>query len=187
MIIESVAACGLCVGVGSFSDPPEFQGLAHLLEHMVFMGSEKFPRENEFDAFLNKHGGETNASTDSEATTFYFDCQYQYLFRALERFAQFFISPLIKRNALSRELEALDSEFQSVLQSDSCRRQQLFSQCARPHHPATQFLWGNIQVSWASCSVLLSLISEQFHDFGSVLGEKLKIFSSFTDCWVFSR
>lgn len=110
------------------------------------MGSERFPRENEFDVFLNKHGGETNASTDSETTTFYFDCQYQYLFRALERFAQFFISPLIKRNALARELEALDSEFQSVLQSDSCRRQQLFSQAARKGHPATQFLWGNIQV-----------------------------------------
>lgn len=35
LIIESIAACGLCVGVGSFSDPDEFQGLAHLLEHMV--------------------------------------------------------------------------------------------------------------------------------------------------------
>lgn len=36
------AACGLSVGVGSFSDPPEIPGLAHFLEHMVFMGSEKY-------------------------------------------------------------------------------------------------------------------------------------------------
>lgn len=121
------------------------------------MGSERFPRENEFDVFLNKHGGETNASTDSETTTFYFDCQYQYLFRALERFSQFFISPLIKRNALARELEALDSEFQSVLQSDSCRRQQLFSQTARRHHPATQFLWGNIKVGQTKSRIRVKL------------------------------
>ena len=43
---------GLCVGVGSYSDPWEIQGMAHFLEHMVFMGSEKFPKENDFDAFI---------------------------------------------------------------------------------------------------------------------------------------
>ena len=46
------AALGLCVNVGSFSDPWEIQGIAHFLEHMVFMGSEKFPKENDFDAFI---------------------------------------------------------------------------------------------------------------------------------------
>lgn len=46
------AACALCVGVGSYSDPPEIQGLAHFVEHMVFMGSEKYPKENEFDSFI---------------------------------------------------------------------------------------------------------------------------------------
>lgn len=48
----SQAACALCVGVGSYSDPEEIQGLAHFVEHMVFMGSEKYPKENEFDAFI---------------------------------------------------------------------------------------------------------------------------------------
>ena len=37
----------------SFSDPLEVQGLAHFLEHMVFMGSERFPGEDEFDEFVN--------------------------------------------------------------------------------------------------------------------------------------
>lgn len=34
----------MTVGVGSFSDPSEIQGLAHFLEHMIFMGSEKYPK-----------------------------------------------------------------------------------------------------------------------------------------------
>ncbi|KAG5313549.1 NRDC protein, partial [Pseudoatta argentina] len=38
------AFCGLCVKVGSFNDPSELPGLAHLLERMVFMGSEKYPK-----------------------------------------------------------------------------------------------------------------------------------------------
>lgn len=46
------AAAGLCIGTGSFHDPPEVPGLAHFLEHMVFMGSEKFPTENDFDSFI---------------------------------------------------------------------------------------------------------------------------------------
>lgn len=51
-MLQLQAAVGLCVGVGSFSDPWPIQGLAHFLEHMVFMGSEKYPKENDFDAFL---------------------------------------------------------------------------------------------------------------------------------------
>lgn len=54
----------MAVGVGSFSDPEHLQGLSHYLEHMLFMGSEKFPNENEYDEYLTKHGGSCNAFTD---------------------------------------------------------------------------------------------------------------------------
>lgn len=40
------------------------QGLSHYLEHMLFMGSEKFPDENEYEAYLTKHGGYSNAFTE---------------------------------------------------------------------------------------------------------------------------
>jgi hypothetical protein len=58
------AAAAMAVGVGSFCDPPEMQGLSHYLEHMLFMGSDKFPDENEYDSFLSKHGGSSNAFTE---------------------------------------------------------------------------------------------------------------------------
>lgn len=63
-VLHVQAAAALAVGVGSFSDPQQLQGLAHYLEHMLFMGSEKYPDENEYDAFLNKHGGGSNAYTE---------------------------------------------------------------------------------------------------------------------------
>ena len=40
------------------------QGLSHYLEHMLFMGSEKFPDENEYDSYLASHGGGSNAYTE---------------------------------------------------------------------------------------------------------------------------
>lgn len=137
------AAAALCVGVGHFCDPKEVPGLSHYLEHMLFMGSTKYPDENEYDAYLNKHNGSSNAFTEEETTTFYFECAPSAFHGALDRFAQFFIAPLIKADALDREVQAVDSEFSGVLQSDSCRVSQARSCIMPSSHPASKFGWGN--------------------------------------------
>lgn len=51
------------------------------------MGSEKYPSENGFDAFLKKHGGSDNASTDCERTVFQFDVQRKRFKEALDRWS----------------------------------------------------------------------------------------------------
>ncbi|CAI5965890.1 unnamed protein product [Closterium sp. NIES-64] len=139
-----LAAAAMCVGVGSFLDPPDALGLAHFLEHMLFMGSVKFPDENEYDSFLRRHGGGSNAFTETEFTCYHFDVAHKYLHPALDRFAQFFVAPLVKADAMEREVQAVDSEFNISLQSDVCRVQQLqCSTCVQPDHPFRKFSWGN--------------------------------------------
>ncbi|XP_035269344.1 nardilysin b [Anguilla anguilla] len=142
---EKQSAAALCIGVGSFSDPEDLPGLAHFLEHMVFMGSEKYPAENGFDAFLKKHGGSDNASTDCERTIFQFDIQRKHFREALDRWAQFFICPLMIKDAIDREVEAVDSEYQLARPSDSHRKEMLFGSLAKPNHPMGKFCWGNAQ------------------------------------------
>ncbi|KAI3367564.1 hypothetical protein L3Q82_026419, partial [Scortum barcoo] len=142
---EKQSAAALCVGAGSFSDPSDLPGLAHFLEHMVFMGSEKYPSENGFDAFLKKHGGSDNASTDCERTVFQFDVQRKSFKEALDRWAQFFICPLMIRDAIDREVEAVDSEYQLAKPSDSHRKEMLFGSLAKPGHPMGKFCWGNAE------------------------------------------
>lgn len=44
---ESAAAMN--VNVGSMQDPWELQGLAHFCEHMLFLGTDKYPIENDYD------------------------------------------------------------------------------------------------------------------------------------------
>ncbi|XP_068095174.1 nardilysin [Hyperolius riggenbachi] len=142
---EKLSAAALCIGVGSFSDPDNLPGLAHFLEHMVFMGSEKYPDENGFDAFLKKHGGSDNASTDCERTIFQFDVQRKHFKEALDRWAQFFIAPLMVSDAIDREVQAVDSEYELARPSDSNRKEMLFGSLAKPGHPMSKFFWGNAQ------------------------------------------
>nr|KAJ0185561.1 hypothetical protein LSAT_V11C900462080 [Lactuca sativa] len=137
------AAAAMCVGMGSFCDPLEAQGLAHFLEHMLFMGSAEFPDENEYDSYLSKHGGSSNAYTEVEHTCYHFEVKPEFLQGALRRFSQFFISPLVKNEAMDREVQAVDSEFNQALQSDACRLQQLQCHTAAPGHAFNQFFWGN--------------------------------------------
>ncbi|XP_039184813.1 nardilysin-like [Crotalus tigris] len=142
---EKQAAAALAVGVGSFCDPDDLPGLAHFLEHMVFMGSQKYPDENGFDTFLKKHGGSDNASTDTERTIFQFDIQKKYFKEALDRWAQFFIHPLMIKDAIDREVEAVDSEYQIAKPSDANRRELLLGSLAKPGHPMRKFFWGNAE------------------------------------------
>lgn len=67
------ASAAMDVRVGFHSDPEELPGLAHFCEHMLFLGTEKYPDENSYSVFLNAHGGSSNAFTSGRDTNFYFD------------------------------------------------------------------------------------------------------------------
>ena len=122
---SSRSAAALDVNVGAFSDPREVPGLAHFCEHMSFLGTKKFPKEEEFSAYLSSHGGSSNAYTDSEDTVYYFDVNADFTEEALDRFSQFFISPLFTQSATSRELNAIDSEHAKNINSDAFRLYQV--------------------------------------------------------------
>ncbi|KAJ1940746.1 metalloprotease, partial [Kickxella alabastrina] len=118
---ESKACAAMDVNVGSLADPPLYQGLAHFCEHLLFMGTSKYPKENEYSSYLSAHGGSSNAYTDLEDTCYYFDVTYDALEGALDRFSQFFIDPLFAPDCTDREVKAVDSEHKKNIQSDMWR------------------------------------------------------------------
>lgn len=111
---------------------------------MIFMGSEKFPSENEFDQYIKKSGGYDNADTDYDETSFYFEVQEPYLDGALDRFSQFFKGPLMLKEAMTREREAVESEFSSKMNGEDIRRDQLLAAMGNDTHPVSIFAWGNL-------------------------------------------
>lgn len=142
---EKRAAAAVAVGVGSFRDTKELQGMAHFVEHMLFMGSEKYPGENELDEFVSMNGGFDNACTDMEDTLFAFEVAPEKFEEGLAMFAGFFVSPLMRPDCLARELEAVDSEYQMHQQSDGVRHWQILASLANPDHPLSLFTWGNVK------------------------------------------
>ncbi|XP_016452343.2 nardilysin-like isoform X3 [Nicotiana tabacum] len=94
-------------------------------------------------SYLSKRGGCSNAYTETEHTCYHFEVKRDCLKGALRRFSQFFVSPLVKAEAMEREVQAVDSEFNQVLQNDSCRLQQLQCHTSTPGHPFNRFFWGN--------------------------------------------
>ena len=139
------AAAAMDVNVGSASDPEEIPGLAHFCEHMLFLGTEKYPKENEYQNYLEEHGGGSNAFTAHENTNYYFVVQKDHLRGAIDRFAQFFLAPLFSDSATYRELNAVDSENNKNLQADNWRLQQISKWAADPRHPWSRFNVGSVE------------------------------------------
>ncbi|WIA29727.1 hypothetical protein OEZ86_012206 [Tetradesmus obliquus] len=139
------AAAALNVRVGSMCDPVELPGLAHFCEHMLFYSSEKYPVEDEYSRFISDHGGHTNAFTAAEDTNYQFDVNWDALPEALDRFAQFFISPLISGDGVEREVQAVDSEHGKNLAVDAWRLHQLCKATANQEHPWARFFTGNLE------------------------------------------
>ncbi|KAI0306722.1 Metalloenzyme, LuxS/M16 peptidase-like protein [Multifurca ochricompacta] len=137
------AAASLDVAVGHLHDPDDMPGLAHFCEHLLFMGTEQFPKENEYSEFLSRNNGSSNAFTASTNTNYYFNVATTALAGALERFSGFFHSPLFAPSGTVRELNAVDSEHKKNHQNDIWRIYQVNKHLTKPGHVWSKFGSGN--------------------------------------------
>jgi insulysin len=56
------ASAAMDIYVGQLCDG-DMPGIAHFCEHMLFIGTSKYPTENAYDQYLSAHGGSSNAFT----------------------------------------------------------------------------------------------------------------------------
>jgi len=101
----------LCYRVGSGDETPGKTGLAHLLEHLMFEGSEHVP-PGAFDAWLREAGGESNAATGEDATFYWQDLPAGALERALflESDRMGFLAGALSVEALERQKQVIAAE-----------------------------------------------------------------------------
>ena len=154
------SATSLAVNVGHFNDPKDREGLAHLLEHMMFLGTDKYPDQSEYQTYIKQHGGEHNAWTGSEFTNFYFSIDNAHFSPALDRFSNFFIAPKLAGELIAKEVAAVDSEYQLKYKDDSRRLSAVLKDCVNPQHPYSQFSVGNKQTLSGDARLLESILRE---------------------------
>ncbi|KAK6587641.1 insulinase like protease [Cryptosporidium xiaoi] len=141
-IIEN-SAFSVGVKAGSFNDPENVFGLFHLIEHMLFLGTKKYPEPENYDEFMTSHGGKNNAFTSEERTVYFNEISEEYLEDGLKRFSRFFIDPIFDDEMISKEINSVNSEHLKNIPNEFDRLwYTLKSYC---HPPFSQFTTGNIE------------------------------------------
>ncbi len=139
------AAASLDVYIGSYQNEADREGLAHFLEHMLFLGTKSYPNPGDYQTFISEHGGSHNAGTGLENTTYFFDIDASYLEQALDRFAPFFSSPNFDAKYVDRERNAVESEYRLKIKDDGRRQWDVLQEQLDPDHPMAKFTVGNLQ------------------------------------------
>lgn len=139
------SGAALAVGIGQIDDPFEHAGLAHFLEHMLFLGTEKYPDVSDYSTFINTNGGYNNAYTSTDLTNYQLEVRHEALPGALDRFAQFFIAPLFNPDFTDREVNAVNNEAMRHVQNDLRRMLNVRRELYNPAAGESKFSTGNLK------------------------------------------
>ena len=136
-------AAMLRVAAGSHDVPLAWPGLAHFLEHLLFLGTARFPTSEGLMAYVQRHGGQVNASTRERTTDFFFELPVPTFAGGLERLADMLTHPRLAIEDQVREREVLQAEFVAWSQDAKAQQQVALLEGLAADHPLRGFHVGN--------------------------------------------
>jgi len=139
------SAAALRVAAGSHDVPLAWPGLAHFLEHLLFLGTERFPADEGLMAYVQGHGGQVNASTRERTTDFFFELPTRSFSGGLERLSDMLAKPRMNLDDQLREREVLQAEFVAWSQDPAAQQQFALYEGLPAEHPLRGFHAGNRQ------------------------------------------
>ena len=117
-IDSPVVYVGVMVGVGTRDELPTENGMAHYIEHCVFKGTERHTARQIINS-IEGIGGEINAYTTKEETTFYAATLPEHLRRTLRLLAEMVLRPTFPKHETDKELGVIFDEIESYNDSPS--------------------------------------------------------------------
>jgi zinc protease len=96
---------------GSFTQSPEYEGLAHMYEHMFFRANSKLPEPNQFWDRASDLGAVFNGTTQEERVNYYMTVPAEKLGDAVQLLASALRGPLFRRDELERERQVVIGEY----------------------------------------------------------------------------
>jgi len=165
------SAAALRVAAGSHDVPLAWPGLAHFLEHLLFLGTERFPAGEGLMAYVQGHGGQVNASTRERTTDFFFELPTQAFSAGLERLSDMLANPRMNLDDQLREREVLQAEFVAWSQDPAAQQQFALYQGLPAEHPLRGFHAGNrdsLRVEDPAFQQALNDFHQQFYQTGQM-------------------
>ncbi|RWS00826.1 insulin-degrading enzyme-like isoform X3, partial [Dinothrombium tinctorium] len=164
------AAAALNVNIGSFNDPESFQGLAHLLEHLLFHNYINCPDCNEYTHFIENNWGWYNAHTYETQTIYAFDISTRSLKGALEKLIALFGPPVFSANLIEKALNEINGQHINNLKNDVYRVYRVFKENANQSHPFTKY----------GCGTRESLKNSSKNNFTILREELIKLYNYYS-------
>ena len=138
------SSVALGVRIGAYHNT-DIEGISHLLEHTILMGSEKYPNENTYNKMVEEYDGYSNAHTNNDNTIYHFHCIPKRLMKILDVFSQLFTCPSYEEGSIKREMNAVHSEFIDSLTEEARLFDAVRKQFIVKSHPARNFHTGNLE------------------------------------------
>ena len=164
-------AAALQVAAGSHDVPLAWPGLAHFLEHLLFLGTERFPTSEGLMAYVQRYGGQVNASTRERTTEFFFELPVATFADGLERLADMLAHPRLALDDQLREREVLHAEFVAWSQDAKAQQQVALLEGLAADHPLRGFHAGNrdsLPVEREAFQQALREFHQQFYQSGQM-------------------
>ncbi|MCU1761754.1 pyrroloquinoline quinone biosynthesis protein PqqF [Pseudomonas sp. 14P_8.1_Bac3] len=164
-------AAALRVAAGSHDVPLAWPGLAHFLEHLLFIGTERFPADQGLMAYVQGHGGPVNARTSERSTDFFFELAPRAFAGGLERLSDMLAHPRMTLDDQQREREVLQAEFVAWSQDEGAQQQLALFDGLSPSHPLRGFHAGNrdsLPVQQADFQQALKNFHQRFYQTGQM-------------------
>ncbi|HCS63046.1 MAG TPA: hypothetical protein DIW64_02585 [Cellvibrio sp.] len=158
------SAASLAVGVGSAHNPEDQLGLAHYLEHMLFLGTEKYPEPDGFMKYTQANGGMTNAFTAYDRTNYLFQINAGKFDEALDRFSDYFKKPTFDPHFSDKERNAVNNEWSLQKAQDNWNLYALQGYTANPANPSSKFTIGNLETLQDKSGSVLNDEMKKFYD-----------------------
>ena len=109
--LTPIATIEIAVKNGSFTEPPEYNGLSHLYEHMFFTSNARDTTEDDFLGQVDDLGIVYNGQTHEEQVEYYFTLPKENLEAGMDFMATAITSPLFKPDELHKQKEIVLGEF----------------------------------------------------------------------------
>ncbi|MDG3006971.1 M16 family metallopeptidase [Paludisphaera mucosa] len=129
-----IVVCDLFYPVGSFDEPPGKTGIAHFLEHMLFKGTERFPKGS-IDQLAFVAGGQANADTGEDRTHYWFSLPADRWELALEIEADRMTCARFDRREVEAERQVVGEERARDVESALARLDQTHQALSYLRHP----------------------------------------------------